>query len=171
MLHYQNENTFSLGKSISEVIILIDGGDLWRKSLVVRDKHISKWLIHPWLNQQGNSFSFLNQCPDHHKKTLASTPQRVSFLINNVGTERLRDCLKAWCHTGLGFIIFLCRMLNIVMKLGNQSPRPRSKRQDIYLPLSKQYLPLEFSVFLINVPEPLNYNLKSMKSKRNKIHT
>jgi hypothetical protein len=66
MLHYQNENSFSLGKSISEVIILINSEDLWGKWLSIRHKYISNGLIHPQMNQQGNSFSFLKHCPDHH---------------------------------------------------------------------------------------------------------
>lgn len=95
MLRYQNENTSSLGKSILEVIILIDSEDIWRSWIVVRDRHILKPLVHPQLNQQGNCFSFLSRHPDHHTKKLALSPQWASCLINNIGTYRHRKIKRA----------------------------------------------------------------------------
>jgi hypothetical protein len=64
-------------------------------------------------------------------------------------------------------------MLNTVMRLETQSCGLISKRKDTYVPLSKQYLPLESVALVTDLAKSLKYNLKSMKSKRmcfNKMH-
>lgn len=94
MVHYQNENTFSLGKSISEVIILTDGKDLWRKWLVVRERHFKANGLSSIESTRKLFFFPKPVSRSSHTQKLALSPQRASALINNVDTERSGEHLE-----------------------------------------------------------------------------